>query len=484
MQVNRVVKVILSIVLVFCMCFSTLQSAGAFFKGSFVDLMFFEESESELGKFSGVAIFAVIVDKPNLSGERLFVTSVIFRIVSSFLSGLVGDTFSEYILKNVCSFQEPFRVCREVKGYYEIEYLGKKGYILKTSVSLIETQQVEMTRSRLDIYSGKSKELTLKDESNFSKFKWSSGNSNIAYYDAKNKKVVAKNSGTTTIIGVYGDKCAYCTVTVIKKWTKNFDAVAVENSEFRIGPADYERSRFDVSKSTNISVLGNVGNWLYVRCRYKQTDYYGYVYYNGKNLTTGTSDSTKGDMLYYATLGWTFPMKDANCNNISSPYGPRKTNPVLHVGVDIVNAIPGAIYGKESIAVCNGTVVSSGYDEDGMGYYVSIETNTVDPVTNKKLTIVYMHLCRFTDDYPQPPRQSKVEKGDVIGLVGNTGNSRGYHLHFDVNNEGKLYSSSQQGYAFKFSINPIYFFISKEVVLQECTSPNGLYWAGIEGEYV
>ena len=44
----------------------------------------------------------------------------------------------------------------------------------------------------------------------------------------------------------------------------------------------------------------------------------------------------------------------------------------------------------------------------------------------------YFHLSRFavgTGDY--------VKQGDVIGYVGNTGNSRGCHLHFETRTNGK-----------------------------------------------
>ena len=73
-----------------------------------------------------------------------------------------------------------------------------------------------------------------------------------------------------------------------------------------------------------------------------------------------------------------------------------------------------------------------------------------------------------------------VYKGDDIGYVGDSGYSGGYHLHFDVNNENEPYSISDEGYAFKHSINPIYFFPSQEIIYKYCSSWEGLYWPGIE----
>jgi murein DD-endopeptidase MepM/ murein hydrolase activator NlpD len=47
-------------------------------------------------------------------------------------------------------------------------------------------------------------------------------------------------------------------------------------------------------------------------------------------------------------------------------------------------------------------------------------------------TTVYGHLSRVL----VRPGQ-KVERGATVGLVGNTGRSTGYHLHYEVHQEGK-----------------------------------------------
>ena len=43
--------------------------------------------------------------------------------------------------------------------------------------------------------------------------------------------------------------------------------------------------------------------------------------------------------------------------------------------------------------------------------------------------------------------RAKVKKGDVIGFVGNTGRSKGVHLHYEVHKDGK-------------KVNPVNYFYS------------------------
>ena len=43
--------------------------------------------------------------------------------------------------------------------------------------------------------------------------------------------------------------------------------------------------------------------------------------------------------------------------------------------------------------------------------------------------------------------EKKVKKGDIIGYVGNTGRSKGFHLHYEVHKDGKR-------------VNPVNYFYS------------------------
>ena len=101
---------------------------------------------------------------------------------------------------------------------------------------------------------------------------------------------------------------------------------------------------------------------------------------------------------------------------ISQPYLQNK-----HRAIDI--AVP---TGTQVKAADNGTVVVAGWNTQGYGYRVVIDHN------NDYLTL-YAHLSNF---YVKPG--DVVEKGQVIGAVGSTGNSTGPHLHFELRDFGRL----------------------------------------------
>jgi len=92
-----------------------------------------------------------------------------------------------------------------------------------------------------------------------------------------------------------------------------------------------------------------------------------------------------------------------------------------HMGIDI-----GVPVGTEIHAGHNGTVTTAGYDAGGYGYYVVIEDG-------KGLVSKYAHCDVLLVNAGQT-----VKKGDVIAKSGNTGNSTGAHLHFEVSVNGSL----------------------------------------------
>lgn len=96
----------------------------------------------------------------------------------------------------------------------------------------------------------------------------------------------------------------------------------------------------------------------------------------------------------------------------TSSYGPRWGR--THEGIDLAVST-----GTEVSASAEGVVIQSGWNG---GYGISIYVDHGNGIVTR-----YGHLSQA---YAQVGR--KVKQGEVIGLSGNTGNSTGPHLHFEV----------------------------------------------------
>jgi murein DD-endopeptidase MepM/ murein hydrolase activator NlpD len=94
---------------------------------------------------------------------------------------------------------------------------------------------------------------------------------------------------------------------------------------------------------------------------------------------------------------------------------------VMHQGIDLV-----ADPGTPVLAAADG-VVTGAAPNGGYGNWIEIEHED-------KLSTVYGHLARFA---PGIAPGVRVQKGDLIGFVGNTGRSTGPHLHFELLSGGK-----------------------------------------------
>ncbi|OGC77049.1 hypothetical protein A2619_01465 [candidate division WWE3 bacterium RIFOXYD1_FULL_39_9] len=75
-------------------------------------------------------------------------------------------------------------------------------------------------------------------------------------------------------------------------------------------------------------------------------------------------------------------------------------------------------------ACTGGKVVRAGWDPYGLGLHVRIDHGN-------GYSSIYGHMSRIDVGYGQ-----NVGRGQVIGLMGNTGRSTGPHVHFILNFNG------------------------------------------------
>jgi murein DD-endopeptidase MepM/ murein hydrolase activator NlpD len=118
------------------------------------------------------------------------------------------------------------------------------------------------------------------------------------------------------------------------------------------------------------------------------------------------------------------PVLNQDLKHMASGYGWR-IDPVyhsrrFHAGMDFAAPIGADIY-----ATGNGTVVSTGWKQ---GYGNCVQINH-----GYGYLTLYGHMSAFKVRSGQ-----SVKRGDVIGLVGNTGKSTGPHLHYEVHFKGTV----------------------------------------------
>ena len=116
--------------------------------------------------------------------------------------------------------------------------------------------------------------------------------------------------------------------------------------------------------------------------------------------------------------------------NITTGYGSYRTRPGKHTGVDFSGS---GISGKQILAVKDGTVEISIAKKNSKGKYTSYGEYILINHHDGTMTL-YAHGAPGSR---MVEKGEKVKQGQPIMLVGTTGNSTGYHLHFEVRVNGK-----------------------------------------------
>ncbi len=123
---------------------------------------------------------------------------------------------------------------------------------------------------------------------------------------------------------------------------------------------------------------------------------------------------TVGDGVTTGSMLWPVPI----CHNMSRGW---KSG---HYALDICNG-PVSVKNQPFIAADGGTVVFAGWNTGGYGYLVQIQHAN-------GLQTWYAHCSSLNVVTGQ-----KVTRGQVLGRIGTTGWSTGYHLHFEVRKNGR-----------------------------------------------
>ncbi|WP_339197782.1 peptidoglycan DD-metalloendopeptidase family protein [Solibacillus sp. FSL R5-0449] len=135
-----------------------------------------------------------------------------------------------------------------------------------------------------------------------------------------------------------------------------------------------------------------------------------------KKQSSSNSAVSSGNLPVVSAGNWTRPA----AGRFTSGFGRRDIGPIgskNHLGIDIANSI-----GTPVVAAADGVVSYVG-SMNGYGNVVMV-THSIE---GKLFTTTYAHLSGFNTSVG-----ASVSKGQQIARLGNTGNSTGPHLHFEI----------------------------------------------------
>lgn len=173
----------------------------------------------------------------------------------------------------------------------------------------------------------------------------------------------------------------------------------------------------------------NLGSYnTYINRRNTTKSYIEQLYEQGKFSSGGLA----GNLGSASSYGFIFPVAGLNRDSINNKNYPSYKG---HTGVDVNRGVQEGV--SQIVAVANGVVAQSVALKNANGTYRSYgEYVTIDHQNG--LYTAYCHM------YPNSRKVSTgqtVQQGQILGLLGTTGNSSGPHLHFEVRS-GRNSSSS------------------------------------------
>lgn len=142
--------------------------------------------------------------------------------------------------------------------------------------------------------------------------------------------------------------------------------------------------------------------------------------YKGMSVCNAGAYSSSGQINVNQAKPFAKPL-DMNRVYVSGVFMEQRSYEV-HKAWDLAISANSPVY-----SVCDGTVSSVG-NGGGYGNYVKISC----PVNGTSYDVLYAHLNSYSVG-----TGSHVSKGQLVARVGSTGRSTGYHLHFEVKQNGQ-----------------------------------------------
>ena len=163
-----------------------------------------------------------------------------------------------------------------------------------------------------------------------------------------------------------------------------------------------------------ISIYGAAGN---ITGHVTENDGKGYI----PGIIANTC-SQGGDYNYFEDADgnlWTLPLEKGWTSALYGSY----PDGGAHYGIDFTWQTPGAIKGANIYPPNdNMRVISAGWNSGGFGYWVKLYDSITDTY----------HIFGHMNENPLVKVDDLVSRSTILGHVGTTGNSTGYHLHWEV----------------------------------------------------
>ena len=201
------------------------------------------------------------------------------------------------------------------------------------------------------------------------------------------------------------------------QWTEG-DNLTTVATFFGVAPdaiLEYPGNRFDLADVSGESSPIAAGTWLIVPGGQRELRDWGPPAITRNNPASAAYyGSGSCGQIYQGAIGTNTFIWPTVSRTISG----YDYNPNIHPGLDIAGPEGNSVFATDS-----GVVVYAGWSEYGYGYLIVLDHGT-------GWQSAYAHLSAVGVGCGQ-----SVAQGTVIGAVGNTGNSTGAHLHFELRSE-------------------------------------------------